>query len=132
MWSERDVESAVGVEQRGILSVELESFLVGQEHGDAGAVFAGVEDLFGFVAAGIEIDFGLAVDGTLAGLRIVAIDGGGRDEAGEGVESFFVFAFAAETCGGADAGQVDVAQEGAVQVVDADFGARVFQVSQEK
>ena len=63
---------------------------------------------------------------------IVAIDGGWRSEAGEGVESFFVFALAAEASGGADAGQVDVAQERAGEVVDADFGAGVFQVSQEK
>src|SRR5271168_2902892 len=69
-----DIESTVGVEQRGILSVERDPFFVGEEHGDAGAVFAGVEDLFGFVAGGIEVYFGLAEDGALAGLGIVAID----------------------------------------------------------
>ena len=130
--SQRDIESAVGIEQHGILSVELHSLLVGEEHGNARAVFAVVENLFGFVTTGIEVDFGLAEDRALAGCGIVAIDGGGRDETGEGVEGLFVLAFAAETYGGADAGQVDVAQERALQVVDADFGASVLQVSQEK
>ena len=91
-----------------------------------------VENLFGFVTGGIEIDLGLAVDGTLAGLRIVAIDGGRGNKTGEGVESFFVLALPAEAHGGADAGQVDGAQEGSGEVVDANFGARVFQVCQEK
>ena len=91
-----------------------------------------VENLFGFVTVGIEINFGLAIDGTLAGLRIVAIDGSWGNETGEGVESFLVFAFAAETCGSADARQVDVANEGSTEIVDADFGAGVFQVSKEK
>src|ERR1700690_4299613 len=103
-WCERDVESAVGVEQRGILSVELDALLVSQEHGHAGAVFAGVEHLFGFVEAGIEIDFRLAVYGTLSGYGIVTINSCRRNKAGEGVKGFFFRAFAAEARGGADVG----------------------------
>src|SRR5262249_31634945 len=75
-WSEGNVESTVGIEQGWVLAVELEAFFVGQKHGHAGAVFAVVEDLFGFVAAGIEVDFGMAVDRALSSLRIVMIDRG--------------------------------------------------------
>ncbi len=88
--------------------------------------------MFGFIEGGIEVDFGLAEDGALGGYGIVTIDGGGRDEAGKGVKSFFVFAFAAEARGCADAGQIDVVEERAVEIVDADFGAGVFQISEKK
>ena len=85
-----------------------------------------VEDLFSFETGRIEINFGLAEDFALGGSGIVAINRRGIGKAGEGVEGFFLFALAAEAGGGADAGQVDVADEGSVKVVDADFGAGVF------
>ena len=60
------------------------------------------------------------------------VNGGRRNETGKRIESFFVFALAAETNSGTDAGQVDVAQVRAFQIVDADFGARVFQIAKQK
>jgi len=108
-WGQRNIESAVGVEQGGILAVELQSFFIGEEHGDAGAVFAGVEDLLGFVTGGIEINFGRAEDGALAHLGLVAVNRVWYGEAGKEVEGFFIFALAAESGCGADAGQIDVA-----------------------
>ena len=40
-----DVEAAISVEQRGIVSIELQSALENQKHRHPGAVFAGVEHL---------------------------------------------------------------------------------------
>src|ERR1700675_4206929 len=84
VWRQRDVESTVGIEQDGVLSIELDAFFVCQKHRDASTVFAVVENLFGFVARGVEVDFRLTVNGALARDRIVTIDGVGRSEAGEG------------------------------------------------
>ncbi len=50
---------------------------MGEEHRDARAVFAAVEDLFGDVIVGVEVDFGLAHQRALAGEHVVAVDAGG-------------------------------------------------------
>ena len=55
---ERDVEAAVGVEEGWRGAVELESLFVGDEHGDAGAVFAGVKTCFVSKRAGSNRSFG--------------------------------------------------------------------------
>ena len=71
-----DVEAAIGVEQRGVLAVEAEPLFVAEEEGDAGAVFAVVEDLFGFVVGGAEDVFGGANGRAFAGGEVEAVLGG--------------------------------------------------------
>src|SRR4029077_13050233 len=51
---EADIESAVGGEQRGILAVFLNAFLVNDKHGHARAVFRFEPLLRDFVAGGID------------------------------------------------------------------------------
>src|SRR5579862_2002446 len=55
-----DIESAVGVEQSRILAVELDPFFVTEEHGNARSIFAGIENLLGFVRRQIHCDLALA------------------------------------------------------------------------
>src|SRR5215510_4732570 len=58
----RYVEPAIAVEQRRIIAVELQTFLVNQEHRHARAVLAVIEDLPGFVFVGLVAgDFDRAV-----------------------------------------------------------------------
>lgn len=94
---QRDAESAVAVKQRRILPIKLQSLFVCDEHRHARAVLAFVKDLFGFVIARFEINFGLAIDLAPAGLHVVTIDGRRRGEAGEGIKRLGVFALSAET-----------------------------------
>ena len=51
---ERDVEPAIGVEEGGVVAIKLESFAMDDEHGDAGAVLRGGEDLVGLVVVLVE------------------------------------------------------------------------------
>src|SRR5215469_15083619 len=69
---ERYIKSAVGIQQCRILSIQLQSFLVSQEHWYARAVFTVVEDLLGLVLCGIEIHVRLLENGTGPRLWIVA------------------------------------------------------------
>src|SRR5271169_5433860 len=48
-----DVEAAITVEKSGILAVQLQSLLVGKEHGDTGAVLALIKDLLRLVVIGV-------------------------------------------------------------------------------
>ena len=56
------------------------------EHRDARAVLARVEDLLGLVVRRIEAQLRLAEDGARARIEIVAVDGARHREAGEQVE----------------------------------------------
>src|SRR5690348_14706575 len=57
-----DVKTAVAVKQGGIVAVELQPAFVSDEHRDARAVLAIVEDLLGFIVGGIEVHFRSAKD----------------------------------------------------------------------
>src|SRR5215813_13395563 len=129
---QRDAKTPVAVEQRRILTVELQTLFVRDEHRHARAVLAVVEDLLGFVIGRIEINLRFAIDLALARLHVVAINGGRRDKAGESVKGFGVFALPAESNGRADAGQLDLTDELSVQVEELDLRARVFQVGSDE
>ncbi len=129
---QRDIEATVAVEIRRIVAVELQAFLVRDEHRHFRSVFARVENLLRFVVGRIEIDFRLAEDSALAGRQVVTIDRGRRSETGERVERFFVRGFAAETVGGADARKRDFVHQLACRVVDLYLRVRVLQVVEDE
>ena len=56
---DRDVESAVAVEQGRVVAAERQPFLGGDEHRNLGAVLAGVENLLRLIKGRIELDFRL-------------------------------------------------------------------------
>ena len=74
------VEAAVGIKKGWTLSVEHEPFLVNDEHGDLGPVFARIEDLLGLIVVRIELDLGLAEDLGSSGRNIIFVDGRGVGE----------------------------------------------------
>src|ERR1700691_997254 len=105
----RNVEAAVSIEQHAVLAVEFEPFLVSEKHRDACTVFALIENLRGFIAAGVKIDLWFAKDRAGAFFRVVTIDDVGYGKAGEDVERFFIRTLAAETYRRADPWQINLA-----------------------
>ena len=71
---EADVEPSVAVEQRGIGAVHLQPLPVRDEHRNARVVLAPIEDLLGFIVAGVEIHFRLAKHRALAVVQIEPIN----------------------------------------------------------
>ncbi len=125
---EGNVEPAVAVEESGVVTVEFQPFFVADEHGDAGAVLAGVEHLGGLVVIGIEIHIGPGEEGAFAGDEVVAIGAGGRGKAGERVKSFRIGAFATETAPGPNAREIDFANELSGQIMQSHCGLGILQV----
>src|SRR5205823_9138937 len=80
---QRDVETAIGIEQRRMRTVERGSFLRGDEDRDAGAVFRGKEETARLVLPGVEGHFGRLEGSERAGLRVAAVDGARAKERGE-------------------------------------------------
>ena len=74
---ERHIESAVAVKQGGRGAIQLQTFLIGQEQGHTGSVFAGIEHLFGFELQGIKREHRFTVDRAPAGAHVEMIDGSG-------------------------------------------------------
>ncbi len=69
-----DVEAAVGREEGRVLAVELEPFLVDDEHRDFRPVLARVENLLRLVAGGVELDLARPEDLGRARGRIELVD----------------------------------------------------------
>ena len=86
-----DVESAVTVDEGGVLAVQLKALLIGDEHRHAGAVLAFVEHLFGYEIVGLEGELRLDVKGAFASLKIVLVDGSRPVDRGEGVVAVGLF-----------------------------------------
>ena len=123
-----DIETAIAVKVRRVLSVELQALLVRDEHRHAGAVFARVEDLFGFVISRIEIHLRLAKHSALTRSEVVAIDQSRRDKAAVSVERLIVFAPASEAERVADARQLQLTHKRSLQIVEFDQSMCVFAV----
>ena len=124
---ERNIESAVAVQERGCVAVGLETLFVGDEHGHLHAVLARDPNLSGLEVVRLERHLGLLPESALPGLEVVAVDASGHGEAGEAEEGFGVFPFSAEARGAANAGEFQRLFESAVELVDAHFGPGVAQ-----
>ena len=85
-----DVEPAIGIEQRRILPIQLQPFLVTEEHGNARAVFARIENLLGLVLRQIDRHLALPDRRALSRLQIQAVNTRRNGEAVEPVEHFLV------------------------------------------
>ena len=72
---EGDVEAAVAVEDRRDGAVTRGVFFAGEEEGDAGAVFAGVEEEVGGELVEGDGEVGLPEGGALVGGDVVAVEG---------------------------------------------------------
>ena len=92
----RHVEASVAIEEYGSLTVFLHALLVDEEHGNLGAILAGIEHLLGDVVLGVEGHLRLEKWSRLVGLGIVAVDGGGEGVGGEVVEHLAASVLAAE------------------------------------
>ena len=115
------------------LSVELEAFFVGEEHRHAGAVFAVVENLFGFVIVGMESgNLRSAIDFGLFGRNIVAEDGGGIVWRREGKENEIIFFVSLQFGNAAGAGQFHFVFELAVETVDVQMTGDILEVGDEE
>ena len=125
---EGDVEAAIRVEKGRRGAVEGETLFVGDEHGDAGAVLAGGEDLFRLEERWVEEKFGLTVEGGLASLHVQPVGDAGRGEVGELVEGLGVFAEAAEAYRGTDGGKFEPLDKGAIKAMELDETLRVGEI----
>ncbi len=125
---QRDIETAVAVENRRIAAVVREPFARGDEHRHARAVAAGVENLLRLVLRRIERDLGRAPHAAMEQGQVVAIHGGRRRVTGKSIESLRVVRAPAEAGGRADAGQGDLAERLALFVEQAHFAVRVLHV----
>ena len=108
---QRNVETAVAVQQRRIRAVELDPFLMDDEHRHARAVLAAVENLLHFVIVGVELQLRPAEQAAFARGDVVVIDARRRGEAGKRVERLVVGPLAAEAAAAADARKLHVADE---------------------
>src|SRR5437868_1093086 len=90
---QRNVEPAIGIQQSRILPIQLQPFLIRQEHRHPRAVFAVVEHLLGLVLGRVKIHFRLFEYRTFSRRRLVPVNRGRRDEAGERVERLLVLSF---------------------------------------
>ena len=115
-WIQGDVESAVTIEEGGVRAVFLQVLLIGEEHGDLGAVLAEDKDLLGGVVFGLEIDFGSTEHGGGVGVDVILEHGHRIDEGSEAVVDFLFIVTAAEP-DLAEGGQVDLMQLLSVQGV---------------
>src|SRR5436853_1491390 len=79
---QRNVEPAIGIQQSRILPIQLQTFLVGQEHRHTRAVLAVVEHLLGLILRSVEIYLGLLENGALSRRRLIAINRGRQNKAG--------------------------------------------------
>jgi len=127
-----DVEAAVGRQEAGIRPVQDQALLVDDEHRHLGPVLAGVEDLLGLIALGVELDLGLAEDLGHAGGDVVLEDGRRIGERGEGVEEGRVVAPAAQSAGGAEGRERDLADRLPVQPILEDLGVGILEVGAEQ
>ncbi len=108
---QRDIEAAIGVQQRGIRAVQPDAFLRGDEHGHPRAVLAAIEHLLDLVILRLELHLGPPQQTTGAGREVVVINARRRGNAGKAVEGLPIGPLAAETEGRTDARQSDVADE---------------------
>ena len=127
---QRDVEASVAIEVDGIAAVALQSFLVGDEHGNAGAVLALEEELLRLEVGLTEAHLRFGVDRAAVLLHVVAVDGAGLGERGEREEALGALLAAADTCA-ADARKGHLAEAAALQIVDVDVVAGILAVRKE-
>ena len=101
-------KASVAGHKEALGAVALEAFFARDEHGDAGAVLAGVENLVDLVGRGIEGNALPVEDVGLAGLGAVGVDGGRGDDGVEGVEALLILRAAGDGRPRAEAGELDV------------------------
>ena len=93
-----DVETAVPIEHGRVIPVQLDPFLVHQKHRHACAVFAFVEDLFGFVVCRVEAgNINRAKDRRSFRGDVVLVDCRSNVERREAIEDKLVIASSAES-----------------------------------
>ncbi len=101
---------------------------MGDEHRNAGAVFAGVEDLLDFVILRIEVgELGSAEDRRFVGGEVIAENGGGVDGRGEFEEEVGIVGETADVEGRAGAGEWNVVLEMTLEIVDREMAGDIFQ-----
>ena len=84
---------------------------MGDEHRDFGAVFRGEELLLGHIFVGVELDFGLFVQGRFVIGNIITVNRRRGDVRGDGIERLCVVGLTAETADGAEKVVVEVSDE---------------------
>jgi len=122
-----NAEAAIAVEERGIAAVSLQTFLMDQEHADAGAVLRWILDLLDLHGRKIERYFLPPPDLPLAGREIDLVEGSRLVEAGEAKERLRCVRRGDEA-GGAEARQGQLALRLAVQAETLDAATGVLQV----
>src|SRR3712207_3615500 len=128
---EADAESAVSVQEYGVLSVLLQVFLVGKEHRYLRSVFAGEEDLLGDEIVGVELYFGSPVKFVAVSVHIIFIRSSGDGKRGESEEALFVVFIAAEAYR-TERRQLDFVYHLSVETVYVSMVRSVFVVSEEE
>ena len=123
-----DLETAVGIEQAGILAVAFQPLAVGDEHRDPGAVLRRVKHLLGRELRGIEFHLRGLVERRCPRGDVVFVDGRGRRVVGQRIVELRILPLAAEAADRTDGGQLDRAHQLAVVVVLTDPVLRILQV----
>ena len=125
---ERHVEPAVPIQHRRVRSVQLDAFLVRDEHRDPRPVLALVEHLRRLELFEVDVHSRGTKQRALSRLDVVAVARSRRREAGERVEGLGVVSPAAEPARRADPGQFHLAHERAVGLEHLDHRAGVLEV----
>ena len=118
---QRDVKTAIAIEQRGVLAIQLQAFLGDQEHRDLRPILGLEEDLLRLEGIRLEVHLGALEYRRFAGRKIEAVHSAGIGEGREGVEALFIMAAPAETTHGAEGRQLDVPLFLAIQAEDFHF-----------
>src|SRR5262249_1991997 len=101
---QRDVETAVPVEERWRAGITLQSLLAAQKYGDLRPILARVEDLGRLEFVRVELELGPSPDRARARRDVIAVDRRRVGKRGERVERLLVGALAREARGRAQAG----------------------------
>ena len=123
-----DLETAVPVEQAGVLAVELHVLAAGDEHRDLRAVLRGIEDLLGGEERGIEAYLGRLVEGRFTRGDVIAVDCRRSRIVRQRVVDLLVLLLAAEAAHRADGGQRHLTHQLALEVILRDAALRILQV----
>ena len=129
---EVDLETAVGIEQAGILAVTLQPLAISNEHRDFGAVLRGEEHLLGRELRGVEPHLRSLVERRCARGDVVFVDGRGRGVVGQRIVKLRILLLAVETPDRPDGGQFDRTHQPAVVVVLANPALRILEVGGEQ
>src|SRR6266571_1949638 len=131
-WSQADIKASVTKEQRWIVAVQHQPFLVREKHWHAGAVLRRVEDLRRLVTRRVEVQAYIPEQRKSAAREVVAKNAGRIEERSKVDEHLRISGPACKLNDGAESRQGDFTREAAIEVVKPDLVIGVVHVGHDK